>query len=510
MTETDAATDRSSLVPGAHRLIRAIDGKEGPFSGTLITYGDGVAVCVDAAQLSEWPGWAYSDAEHVCGVLDIRRRADGHDALLPWCTQTVEVFLGQRLSADVPLVPGELGTLIASLLRGIRELGDEAVNAAGDWWLTGDGRPVFVHGGGGAARARAAGLVGRAVQHTADRATIRILESVATALKESRHHMDDDRKWERQLFAIAAPRALRLDVFAPERASDLGSRRAYRGLPAGEVVDVREIAAGGKRVVARADVRTRKPRRRIDVIGGLSGARELLFAVRERADAVRARGEQAPKESSERSPRRSHGRSLALAGALGVVVLVVGLMWPSGGAEDNAEAASRTAADPVEPIEPSPLGTEESVVPIDEPVDADDDIGALAAVPKLLDSIQKCVDADAETCADAIREGARIPTEGLVSQGADASSAVLVDDYGDVAVMRLTPLDVGGVEQMLVLERRNELWLLRDVYASRNSQSRCGCYLCAEVTGEVCRFQTSLDRSEEASSVCTVDDAVVV
>ena len=77
MTETDAAADRAALVPGVHRLIRAVDGREGPFTGTLVVFEESVAVCVDVDRLREWAGWAFSDAEHVCGVLDVRRPSLG-------------------------------------------------------------------------------------------------------------------------------------------------------------------------------------------------------------------------------------------------------------------------------------------------------------------------------------------------------------------------------------------------------------------------------------------------
>lgn len=427
MTETDATADRFSLVPGAHRLIRAIDSKEGPFAGALVMYGDSVAVSVPTDRLAEWPGWTYSDAEHVCGVLDVRRRPDGHDALLPWCTQRVESFLGRRQIADAPLTAGELGTLVASVLRGLRELGGDE-STAGDWWLTGDGRPVFVHGEGGAQRARTASLVERITQHTADRATIRILDEVTAALRQTRHHVSDERRWEEQFFAIAAPRALRLDVFAPERVSGVNVQR---------VVGAQALAA------------TRATRRQMKGDRGTHRVRELVAAARERARHMVSRLARRESKQSEATPRSSHRRSLLLAGSLGIAVLAIGLMWPNGGAEDDAEAASLPTPVPVEPSS----NPEESL----------DSADALRALPALLDALQKCVAESASTCTDVVTEKSQIPGDGVVVLGADASSAVLVEDYGDVAVMRLTP-KAKGAEQMLVLERHNELWLLRDVY----------------------------------------------
>lgn len=472
MTQTDAAADRSSLVPGVHRLVRAVDGKEGPFAGALIAHEDGVAVSVPVAELAGWNGWAYSGSEHVCGVIDVRRRVDGHDALLPWCTQRVEVFLGRRRAAEELLAPGEVGTLVASLLRGVRELGDEASETVGEWWLTGEGRPVFVHGGGGSVRAGTAALIDRIAPHTVDRATVRILDEVAAALRDRRHHPEDDARWEAQLFALAAPRALRTDVFAPEKVVDLVPRRSLR---AGAV-----DGAEPRRLRART-IRERRDRW-APVRAGLAEVRgrshELVARLRRRTDPEASRGEPRDREAVHRSRRRP----LILAASLAAIVLVVGMMWPDGQEAEQADAATLVsdtaggraaegprAAEPTEASEaPEPPTAEMPETPADPAPeqsasgDADD---ALAALPALLKMIEVCAAEQAETCP-ALSEGVALPVEGLVVGGPSASEATLVDDYGDVAVVKL----IAGQEQrdaaaqMLVLERREQKWLVRDVY----------------------------------------------
>ncbi|MGM7665736.1 hypothetical protein [Microbacterium sp. A93] len=460
MTETNTVADRSSLVPGAHRLIRAVDGREGPFAGALVTGDDGMAVCVDAESLASWDGWAFSDAEHICGVMDVRRRTDGHDVLLPWCTQRVETFLGRRQVAEARLTAGELGTLVVSLLRGMRELGNEADSVIGCWWLTNDGRPLFVHGEGGAARAGTAALVDRVIQHNTDRATVRILEEIAAALRQPRHHVADDQRWEEQLFALAAPRALRLDVFAPERAADIVAHRMPR--------TVVPLDAPGTR---RARSRALRPRRDLR-----NRVRERVLDASERGRVLLGHFRRDEARTAVDSPKASRRRPLILAGSLAAAVLVVGLMWPSG---DSSDGANAETAETVVPTAPGTTEIEESVEEAeappaeessapDEPSDAavsEDD--ALGAVPALLDTIRACVDAAAQVCLDAVAEGARMPTEGAAGEGSDASTAALVDDYGDVAVIRLTPVGADPAsagEQMLVLERRNDIWLVRDVY----------------------------------------------
>lgn len=456
----DAAEDRSSLVPGTHRLIRAVDNTEGPFAGTLVVYEDGVAVSADAADLTEWGGWAHSDADHICGAMDLRRRIDGHDVLLPWCTQRVETFVGRRRAAGALLSAGELATLVASLMRGMRELGADAAAVIGDWWLTGDGRPLFVHGEGGGARARTAGLIERVCAHTTDRATLRILDEMMAALRERRHHPDDDARWEEQLFATAAPRALRLDVFAPERAAELVDGRMLRG---------------------DESRRTRRERRepRAERFAPRIGGRmldALRSGLRERAQTLMAslprraerRGAHNSNEQSVRSAK-SRRRALVLAGSVAALVFLIGLMRPEAPEPESASAAtisqgvvSGLAAHEgeitSEPTAPPEQDSDEVLPTTEEDV--------LLAVPALLTSIAECVEAASEACPDALAEGLALPVTGAVMQGARASEATLVDDYGDVAVVKLAPVDAAddAASQMLVLERRNDKWLVRDIY----------------------------------------------
>lgn len=90
----------------------------------------------------------------------------------------------------------------------------------------------------------------------------------------------------------------------------------------------------------------------------------------------------------------------------------------------------------------------------------------MAALPRLVDAIAECIQATAEICADAMVDGAGTPSDGLIAHGSAASSATLIDDYGDLAVARLAPIAETDdlPEQMIVLERREDEWLVRDVY----------------------------------------------
>lgn len=236
--------EERSLVPGAHRVIRMLDDTEGPYGGALVVHGSSVAVRVDAAALSGWPGWRHAASEHVAGPLDVARRADGHDVLLPWCTERVTGFLGRRVAAGASLTAGEVSTLVGSLLRGIGEVAvaageEESADAVlGGWWLTEGGRPVFVPGrervGGGRVegddvRTSALRIVSTLRHDCEERVLGRALAAVEDGLRRAERQPRLPRalldRWEAELFAVAAPRPLDRDVHAPERVRDIAMLR---------------------------------------------------------------------------------------------------------------------------------------------------------------------------------------------------------------------------------------------------------------------------------------------
>lgn len=141
MTGTRGEEAPAPLVAGAHRVIRMLDAHEGPYGGALVTWGEGVAVRTDARTLSGWEGWRHAGSEHVAGPVDLIRRADGHDVLLPWCRERVVTFLSRRRAGGPELAVGEANTLVMSLLRGVGELSTfGGIACEGTWWLTEEGR----------------------------------------------------------------------------------------------------------------------------------------------------------------------------------------------------------------------------------------------------------------------------------------------------------------------------------------------------------------------------------
>lgn len=483
MADIEIAESRgTSLIPGAHRVIRAIDATEGPFAGTLVTQGEGVVVRVDAAALSGWVGWRFSGAEHVAAPLDVSRRQGGHDALLPWCTDRVLGFLGRRTATGGGLASGECSTVVVSLLRGLDELGEGAEGVrTGVWWLTDGGRPVFVLGQGSDARTGVVEIIQQLSELSTDKVLRRALgvieEGLGKTLAQPRLPRKLTEVWEQELLSVAAPQPLQRGAPAPERARDVARTMTSRGL----VVPPRELRLRADRS------RRREARRVVDRIGGVrSAARTLVGVIQLRLESVRrirsARSTPVAQATGDNEPRgHLRRRSLLVAGAAAALVLAGGLLWPNGDApgkaSDEAGGASSEGPAPT-PDETQAPGTPAASEALDEddggglPSAADED--PAAAAPALLKTIADCRAQGDSSCTDAVAGDSEGVVEALRGVGPAPSSAELVDAYGDVAVIRLG-MDAGGgdaveesrrasAQMIVVLIRSEEEWLVRDVY----------------------------------------------
>lgn len=457
-TETEGGT---ALVPGAHRTIRVLGADEGPFRGALVTAGDAVAVMTDADDLSGWAGWSYAGSDHVAGPFDLVRRADGHGVLLPWCTETVDAFLGRRAAIGAPLTAGEASTLVVSLIRGVGEVVDEGDH--GRWWLTDGGRPVFVIGEGDDVRDAAAAVVDRVHREGSDRALGRLLAAVRDGLRDGRDRprmsATQLERWEAELFEIAAPRALDTAMHAPER---------VRGI---EMLREGGIRPPATRRASRSSARqsTLGARLRSEAAGAAERVHRMVSALsrfrwRKRDRALTTSGSASPPPL----------RKIMIAGACAVAVIAGGLLWPGGATGEAASSAppSRSPAPEEDPnparssANPSAEDPAEPPRPPDARGTSDDPVAATTA---LLEEIASCADRSDTTCGAAVANGAVgvVDTLGEVSESG-APVAELVDAYGDIAVVRLSPAS-GAAEEtagelMLVLVRLAEKWLVRDVY----------------------------------------------
>ncbi|WP_341957573.1 hypothetical protein [Microbacterium sp. LWH13-1.2] len=486
MTVVEVPLRGASLVPGAHRVIRQLDAEEGPYAGALVTRGESVVVQIDCETLAGWAGWEHAGDEHVAGPVDIVRRQDGHDALLPWCTERIVAFLGRRSAADVAFAAGELTTMVASLLRGLGELARaEGPAVTGDWWLTDDGRPMFVIGAGDDARSATRRLVERMQRDCGDRSLGRLLGEIRDGLQRSRERpgmpVRQLERWESELFAIAASRPLRLDVHASEKARDLdvarrvvlvpGTRRAARE---GGSVDStgRGLRGAIDRAIESARHRLEDGRTAFEE----RWSRKGIKAGRDRPPRHEKRLSDVVAGDVEPMPRR-HGRRLVVAGAAAAVVLGGGLLWPGGATGEPAAEAGRpspaVSGSAAGPPTATPTG-QASPIPAVEPTGqstgSDDPVVAARA---LLLAVGHCAETGDLACSDAVAAGSSGIVEALagVASGEKAPELAGIDEYGDVAVIRVSSVSGAAegapperIEQMVVVVRVNEKWLVRDAY----------------------------------------------
>ncbi|GAA2890359.1 hypothetical protein [Microbacterium esteraromaticum] len=458
------------LAPGAHRVIRMLDRQESAYRGDLISDGERRGVRVDAETVPD-ALWAFAGAEHVAGVRDVVRRADGHDAVLPWCADQVEVFLGRRTAAEAGLSAGETVTLVGSMMRGIVEVADRSVS--GRWWLTDEACPMFAPGEGAGCAEEAVAIITRLRESGTDRAMDRLLGEIAGAAGDWRVVLRSAERWENELTDLAAPRPL------------------GRELPSAPAV---AIEADRSWLLADVDAVAEQPHAVRLAWGRI--AERASSAGRRILERLPGRGRVAALLARGRAQGTKSGRlRVILAGAAAAgAVLAGGLMWPSSdedsaaterpvgdtSGQQSAHAGSGPTASPgVTPAgaaTPDEAGSATDAVPGLHPSPSPDglkDGSAEQQAVALLEAVAACEDARDAVCEDAVVDGSGALVQERLA-GADASRPVTaVEDYGDVSVLRLGPSGERG-EQMLVLVRQKDRWLVRDVYDVADQPSDAG------------------------------------
>lgn len=467
------------LLPGAHRVIRTLDAQEGPFAGALVTSGDEVCVRADAAGLAGWVGWRFAGAEHVAAPIDVCRRRGGHEVLLPWCTDRVLGYLVRRAAGEAALSAGECSTLVISLLRGLDELGEGAEGVrTGVWWLTDGGRPVFVLGDGPDARAGVIEILASVREHCAEKVVRRAVGAIEEGLTETIAQPKVPRRlmenWEAELLNVAAPQPLQRGVLARVRARELA--RTVVSSTRGSVPSAQRL---------RADRARGRDRRRAGRGVGADALRAAVDAVVGHLLSVRAGlsrwlpRSRAADGTESRGRRRRH--SLFLAGGVAAVVLVGGLLWPSGDDAGSAagDAVPSTSSSPSRSAGSSAeesSGNKRSSGDAPRAGDAErpSEQDPVAASAELAVAIAACHARGDMSCREAVAAGSSGAVDALAEVGTRAPAAELVDEYGDVAVIRLNVGDAAGdggrahgsapAQLMAVLIRVEDKWLVRDVY----------------------------------------------
>lgn len=439
-----------NLIPSAHRSIRRLTPEESGFGGELVTDAERRRMRVPATGVPD-ALWELAGAEHIAAVCDVVRTRDGHHVLLPWCTETVETFLARRGAAEQPLLAGEVVTLAGSLLRGLAELGERT--ASGRWWLDDEARPVFVLGEGPSSAIASSHVLDALREGCADRALGALLTRIADGIPDHRIVARSAVDWERDLTELAAPRALQ-----PAEVSHTALSSA----------SVRTIPVHRARLPQDIEHLTHQPRALRARITAL--AQSAIDAVREhlpRPTPARglARAGARADQSGHATAKAPRGRVLLVGAAVTGVVLLGGMLWPDGGEDSEATERMSTspAAAPADRVEtsapPAPQPSAQSTgAAMGAEVTHDANPAELAA-HSLLTRIAQCREQEDAVCADAVGPDNATVLERLPRDGASAR-VTLIDDYGDVAVLRLA----GVQEQMMVIARHKERWLVRDVY----------------------------------------------
>ncbi len=426
--------DRSLGSP--YRAIRAVRAREdAPWSGTLVRAADGEAcVLVDAAVLGpKWQGWDAAPDGHVLTPADVVRRVDGHDVVLPVCSERLEDFVRRR-AARMPLSLGEAVTLGVSVLRGCAQIAADPATA-GDWWLDDAGRPVLATDASArrAFEASAAVLEQVGVDPPAQRTWQTALRAV-TAERISLHELEAA---EEALFAVAEAEPLSTVSLGPRSATE-GVARAHdetrRGTDAAHEPEPRSM---WHTLVAGVDD---------DLADTVSRATTAVWR------RLRRTGD-APKAGARRAP-------WLVGGAVAVAVLAGGALWPSasGVATDDRPSASPAATPGLPASAPSgadPTETPGSGAAAGEPAD-------LARITSdLLDARIAC--AGDASCLTTVSVDAVPLAAGAIDRPAEERTVSLLDDFGDIAVLRVDASDASAPSQMVGSLPKADNWLVRDV-----------------------------------------------
>lgn len=413
------ATPRASPVFSTHTAIRAVGPPEAPFEGLLARAPNGDTVLlVDRERLRGWPAWCAPSGGHVLAPLDVLRRTDGHDVVLPALGDRIDRLLARRRAAGAALRDGEALTVAVSIVRGMACVhGEELAAEETSWWVSPEGKPLLVCGTGEDGLARASGRIIEAMaQDVADPALREVLGDVGRGLASAHVAAPEFDRWEEELFSTVPPEPLVMEVIGP------GPRVA---VPVAEEVP----PAPGE---------TRR-----GWWNPLASATDAAWAdtVSDVLHRVRRAGRAAP-------GRRTR-LLLPAVGAAGLV-LIVGLGWPdsTGGAAISGSSATATSR----PVASAPTP---SARPAAGSGEQEDPVAALTALLAVRD---ECADA---ACRAAVNENT---AEQLPGGAIDdpARSIRIIDDFGGLAVLRV---EAGGRRpQLVTIVTTPAGWRVRDVF----------------------------------------------
>jgi len=429
---TESSGERLSAGYRVIRLLAA--GAESPWKGSLVSRPTGqMGVLVDTAALGDdWGGWDAAATGHVLAPVEILRRTDGHDVVLPVCTERLEDFLSRRAAGAAELSTGEAVTVAVSLLRGLAEaLGG---GRSGSWWLTDSGRPVLATDSTTSSVEDATVELLRTITDTVPELEPALAGVIDASVDPRRLPRELDRA-EHEIFAIAEPLPLATTTFGAKIVRDrtlaaTSSIVEDVGAPSASwpFSLVRHLDADWADLLSRTTtgvwrmMRTRRPGRRKPwlIAGGLAGA-----------------------------------------------IVVGGLMWPTeAGGPATAEVPSNSAS-VSSAAAPTPSIDQEVGVPTPPPVDEADGPAIeetpadLASITDALLTARVACEEDTACLSSIVEADAGEFPVGVVDLPPDQRTVTLLDTFGGAAVLRI---DGGGDPQLVTVVHADSRWLLRDVY----------------------------------------------
>ncbi|WPR87973.1 hypothetical protein [Microbacterium rhizosphaerae] len=461
-------SEEAKAMDAGYHPMRHVTAGESPWPGMLVRDAGGDSrLLVDAAAVDGFAGWDADPAGHVLAPLDVVRRRDGHDLLLPACSERLDAFLARRRDRRVPPTSGERVTIAISLLRGLHEAHERTAEPCGTWWLTTDGRPVIALAttetqAADSASACTARLLSGLSVGAEDRLG-RVLARAAARSEHPRALAREADELEADLFACAAPEPLATAGVVPA-----GERPSLRVADELEVEESPTEDAGlWARITPLVDA------------GLADAASQVLSSLWRR---FRRAGEAPPRG---RAGRKKRGPVL-LAGATVAVVVGIGMVWPGGPASPAQAGADRPAAS-VRAIEHP--GTEPMSGPAPSPSTLAEEPADIARVVDALLTKRSTCGAD-ETCLSAVQED---PRRRFARGAADLETGqrriTLLDSFGGAAVAKVeaagsdqnagepvlstdagAPAAEAAGAQLVVVVRDGDRWLLRDVYGAQQQQ----------------------------------------
>ena len=427
-------------------MLRVV--REGaPWPGTIVRHADGQsALHVEAELLEGTSVWRAAPDGHILAPREVVRTASGHEAVFALCHGRLDHVLHERREAQAAPSAGECVTVAVSVLRGTGEAGP---GACGQWWVTAEGRPVLALGGTTPAAHASRDILTLMSAHAAgDLADA--LQSAGAAVADPRP--DALERAEDALFAAAEPAPLVIDLPAPARALSVsvtarphaGPAAALRGALERHVDgDVAEQVGAAGEDLRRRWQRTRERR----------AARRAARQARPRVRTRPVGTQPAPTAQSPAAARPTRVRPVVVGCSIAGLVLTAGLLWPSDGAPAPATASPEST-----PAEIGDASAAATPSPVLTPMAAADPV---AAAESLLDTAAACAD---DACLSALRETPGRPAiDGVLALPPAERQLALVDDYGGVAVLRVSA-DGESADRLLVIVDDGHKWLIRDAY----------------------------------------------